>query len=133
MTVGCQQWLFFATQDLAFARSGLKEGFYAHVCYLAQQTVEKAMKGYLVAEGKEYPKTHGLITLHRLMGVDWLDAHLGSIKKLSEFYGPFRYPDTCPGPLPEGLPDIEDAANAAQWATAILTLIESHIEKMLPT
>ena len=47
------RWLKQAENDLEFARLGLREGFFAQVCFLAQQSAEKAVKaiGYL----------HGLI------------------------------------------------------------------------
>jgi HEPN domain-containing protein len=127
MTKQHEQWLYFADQDLAFAKAGLRDGFYAHVCFLSQQAVEKTMKGYLVFQGKIYPKTHGLITLHRLMSVDWLDEHLTAIKILSEFYVPLRYPDTLPGAFPTCLPGKDDAENALAWATDIATSIRAHI------
>ncbi|MBU4314268.1 MAG: HEPN domain-containing protein [Actinobacteria bacterium] len=37
-----KKWIYFAEQDLNFAKSGLKDKFYSHVCFLSQQTVEKA-------------------------------------------------------------------------------------------
>ncbi|MBI5300393.1 MAG: HEPN domain-containing protein [Deltaproteobacteria bacterium] len=122
-----ENWFYFANQDLAFAKGGLRDGFFAHVCFLSQQAVEKSMKGYLVFQGKDYPKTHGLMTLLRLMDVDWLEEHRVSLKRLSEFYVPLRYPDAIAGSLPEGLPDKEDAGDAFEWATAIVETIEAHL------
>lgn len=123
-----EDWFYLAGEDLAFAKVGLKDGFFAHVCFLSQQASEKAMKGYLVFCGKNYPKTHDLVTLHRLMEVKWLEPHLSAIKKLSAFYVPIRYPDAMAGSLPEGLPDKEDAANALQWARDIVDIVESHLK-----
>lgn len=127
MTKPHENWFYYAEDDLAFARAGLKEGFYAHVCFLSQQAAEKAMKGFLVFQGKEYPKTHGLLTLLRLMEVDWLEEHRNSLKRLSEFYVPLRYPDTVAGALPEGLPDQEDAKKAFQAACDIVALIKQRV------
>ena len=123
-----KDWFYMARSDLDFAKSGFNDGFYSHVCFLSQQAVEKSMKGFLVYQGKDYPKTHGLVMLHKLMEVNWLDGQLSAIKKLSEFYVPLRYPDAFPGSLPEGLPDKEDAQNALKWAEVILTTIEKYIE-----
>lgn len=121
-------WLYLAHQDLLFAKAGLREGFYSHVCFLAHQAVEKSMKGYLVSGKNDYPRSHGLVSLHRLMAVNWLDKHLVAIKKLSEFYVPLRYPDAFPGTLPEGLPDKDDATNALQWAESIVAEIQKHLK-----
>lgn len=121
-------WFYLAGDDLAFAKDGLKNGFYSHVCALSQQAVEKAMKGYLVFEGKDYPKTHGLMLLWELMGVSWLDDFIGSLKRLSEYYVPLRYPDAIPGSLPDGLPDKDDASDALGRAQEIVTQIQAHLK-----
>lgn len=118
-----EQWLYFADQDLAFAKAGFREGFYAHVCSLSQQAVEKAMKAYLVWKKQTPPKTHGLLALHRLMGVKWMDTYLPALKRLSEFYLPTRYPDAIAGTLPDGLPDRDDAKQALQWAEAVVQAV----------
>ena len=123
-----ENWFYFVDEDLQFAKTGLKEGFYAHVCFLSQQAVEKAMKGFLVFQKKEYPKTHGLMTLYSLIKVDWLEEDLSAIKKLSAFYSPVRYPDAIAGSLPEGLPDKEDAQKALRWAGEIVQKIKRHLK-----
>lgn len=127
MTKPHDDWFYFAADDLAFAKAGFEDGFYAHVCFLSQQAVERAMKGYLVAQGKKYPKTHDLIDLLGLMGIHWLDSHLSNIKSLSEVYIPLRYPDVVAGPLPERLPGREDAEEMLKAAEKIVQEIQSKI------
>ena len=127
MTEPHERWFYFVDEDLAFAKAGLKSGFYSHVCFLSQQAVERAMKGYLVFCRMDYPKTHGLIGLLRQMKVIGLDEYLSEIKKLSEFYVPLRYPDAIPGSLEKGLPDKEDAQNALKWANQIVEVIKKHL------
>ncbi len=122
-----EEWLEYARNDLAFARDALRDPFYSYVCILAQQAVEKAMKGYLVFLNKSYPRGHGLIELLRLMNVEWLDSHRSSLKKLSEFYVPLRYPDAA-GALPDGPPNETVAVKALQWAEEIVSLIASKIK-----
>ena len=39
-----ERWLRQAENDLAFAQTGLENGFYAQTCFLAQQVGEKAVK-----------------------------------------------------------------------------------------
>lgn len=120
-----EEWFDYAKNDLAFARSALRDPFYSYVCILVQQAVEKAMKGYLVFQGKNYPKTHRLIELFQLIGSPkWFEPHLGGLKTLSEFYVPLRYPDAA-GTLPEGPPNEKVARKALGWAEEIVSLIES--------
>lgn len=120
-----EDWLYMATQDLAFAHAGYRDGFYPSVCCLAQQAVEKAIKAYLVFQGKNYPKKHDLLVLEKLLDVKWLKTYLGPLKKLTEFYIPTRYPDALVGSLPEGLPDKKDAEDALKWADEILEIIQA--------
>jgi HEPN domain-containing protein len=56
-----QLWLNKANEDLTVARLVLEEKFFSHVCFLAQQSIEKALKGYLFAKTGAYPRTHGLV------------------------------------------------------------------------
>lgn len=121
-----EEWFEYARDDLSFAKAGLKDGYFSHVCVLAQQAVEKAMKGHLVFQGKKYPKTHGLLFLLELMDVNWLSDYEGELRKLNEFYVPLRYPDAA-GTLPDGPPTQRVAAKAVAWAERIVTLIESKL------
>ena len=58
-----EEWLDRAESDLRFAQVGMREDFYTHVCFLCQQTVEKALKGYLIFKARKYPRIHLLLDL----------------------------------------------------------------------
>lgn len=58
-----QQWLDRATEDLAVARLVLTEEHTAHACFLAQQSVEKSLKAYLLTKVNRYPRVHKLVDL----------------------------------------------------------------------
>ncbi|RPJ59512.1 MAG: HEPN domain-containing protein, partial [Dehalococcoidia bacterium] len=58
-----KQWLDRATEDLTVAHLVFKEGHIAHVCFLAQQCIEKSLKAYLLAKVNTYPRTHKLVDL----------------------------------------------------------------------
>ncbi len=122
-----EQWLYFAEQDLAFAKAGFEDGFFAHVCALSQQAVEKTIKAYLSAQKIPFPKIHGLLRLRDLMRVRWLEPHVDALKQLSDFYVPLRYPDAMVGSLPTGLPGEPEARRALEWADAICQLIRKHL------
>jgi len=120
-------WLAYADDDLRFARSGLSDGFFSHVCSLSQQAVEKALKGYLLAMGKMYPKTHNLPRLAKLIDESWLDEFEKTIKKMDKFYIPLRYPDAMAGTLPEGAPGKEDAEQALSWADELVGVVRKRM------
>lgn len=114
-----KDWYAYAEDDLKFARVGLREGFYAQVCFHAQQTAEKVLKGFLLFRGKAYPKTHSLTDLVTLIDEDWLTKHIKSLQLLDEFYVPIRYPDAAAGMKPGGPPNERDAREALSWAEEI--------------
>ena len=61
-----QEWLRYSQNDLISAHH-LFENLYPKqseiACYLSQQCVEKALKGYLLFQDVEPPRTHNLIEL----------------------------------------------------------------------
>jgi HEPN domain-containing protein len=65
-----REWRQKADNDLDTAFREILRGNDAHldlVCYLCQQGIEKLMKGALIARRVVPPKTHDLVSLHRLL------------------------------------------------------------------
>ena len=65
-----QTWLRFAEQDLAAARQELENRLAVqprHVCFDAQQAAEKAVKAMCLAQGIDFPFTHDLVRLARML------------------------------------------------------------------
>jgi len=123
------KWVYFAEQDLNFAKSGFKENFYSHVCFLSQQAVEKMCKAFLVFNKLNYPKTHKIIDIinSNVKLVELLKEHVDEIKLLDAFYIPTRYPDGVPGSLPQGLPEKKDAESSLSTAEKIINIIKKEI------
>lgn len=65
-----QHWIDKANDDLLFANAAFRETkFYEHICFLAEQSVEKYIKAYILkTKGKLSTKdrTHNLIYLSNL-------------------------------------------------------------------
>lgn len=129
MTRPHEAWFAMAEDDLNFAKVGLRERFYSQVCFLSQQAIEKALKGYLVHLGKTYPKTHKLIDLYRLCGATFLEPFKNKIKLIDEFYIPTRYPDGIPGGLPNRASNETDANEALKTAEDVMQACLSRIGK----
>lgn len=94
-----RRWLSQAQDDLAFARLGLREGFFAQVCFLSQQAGEKALKALRYLRGDRRVLGHSLVAL-----VDSLADEI-DVRRLRPLaadldlhYVPARYPN--------GLPDL---------------------------
>ena len=54
------RWLSQAENDLEFARTGFREGFYVQVCFLCQQVGEKAVKAIHYHRGRRNVLSHSI-------------------------------------------------------------------------
>jgi HEPN domain-containing protein len=77
----------------------LKQGGYPEIIgYHLHQAIEKHLKGYLIHNGLQPPRTHDLDTLLNLASEfcsDLYDAHIDLCERATRFYLEDRYP---PGP-----------------------------------
>lgn len=92
--------------DLAFAKAAFEDTkFYAHICALCQQAVEKFLKAYIVkTKGKitKQERTHKLIFLAKIckkQKLNLLKDYEESLRLLYEAYIPARYPVPSPKPF----------------------------------
>jgi HEPN domain-containing protein len=124
-----QQWLDKADEDLVVARLVLAEGFYSHVCFLAQQGVEKALKGYLLARTKTYPRTHGLVDLVKQCAAfdPEINRFSSDCSVIDQYYTPSRYPDALAGIGPGALPDRQEAEEVIESADKILQYVTARL------
>ncbi len=93
-----EQWLYKSNRDLRFAKASLdlQEKFYEQIVFHCQQSVEKAVKGFLAHNKKSFTKTHDIGEL--LILVNDLDRVLSklleSTKILTKYAVTIRYPET---------------------------------------
>lgn len=94
------------------------------VCFLAQQSVEKALKGFLVLNDIKPERTHNIIAL-----ADEAKKYLPDIKNyqddivsLNIYYIPSRYPVD-----PTVEYTLDDARSALKIASNLIKLISSKI------
>jgi HEPN domain-containing protein len=91
-----EQWLSKANDDLRFAKAALQleEKFYAQIVFHCQQSVEKALKGFLSYNKIPFPKTHDIRELLNHIGkTDGELVHLlDKTEILSKFAVSIRYP-----------------------------------------
>jgi HEPN domain-containing protein len=92
-----EEWFSISADDLSVAKHCI-ENIYpkklAIACYHAQQSAEKALKGFLVSQRVEPPKTHDLQMLCNLCMTQ--DASFSEIYEVSSKLSPYgsatRYP-----------------------------------------
>ncbi len=123
------KWLKRASQDLRTASNNLKDDpdFLADaICYSCQQAAEKAMKAYLLSQGRKVPNTHDLRYLLQLCrGFDSeIDGLQEAIRELSEYAVEARYPGDNFGDITD-----EDAKRAYEYAGIIVEYVSARISK----
>lgn len=125
-------WFEFAKDDLIVARASLEKEVYNLACFHAHQGVEKMLKGYLSAEGKDIPKTHFIGVLLNLCAEinQEFKNILEKCIKLDDYYIPTRYPDALPGTLPDGLPGKEDAQEAISTLEEAMDFVRKGLAKI---
>ncbi len=96
-----QRWLITAQQDLLAAKSLSENRFYAHACFFAQQSGEKALKALWHLHDRE-PRGSSLVQLVKELPdnseISNTDEWIYRAASLDRYYIPTRYPD--------GLPDL---------------------------
>lgn len=88
-------WVQKAKEDFALAKVIFKEGgFYAHVCLLCQQAIEKYIKAFIVKNKGEPPLIHNLNILAGICKNYHLDLSLyeSELRMLNQYYIPAKYP-----------------------------------------
>ena len=123
------RWLKQAENDLDFARLGLREGFHAQVCFLAQQSAEKAVRavGYLLGERTVLGHSVAVLAERYTEQVAELADLRDQAGILDQYYIPTRYPNGLPGGFPFMAFTEEQATNAIAAAERFLLLASERI------
>lgn len=112
------RWLRYAQEDLETAERLLGSGIPRQVCWLSQQSAEKALKAVLVLLQADFPRTHDLDVLLTLIPDGWaVKADIADLAELSEWAVEARYP----GSWPEAT--NEDAASAVPTARGVFDAV----------
>lgn len=87
-------WLESAVVDLEDARDLYTRGRYHLALFLSHQAVEKALKAYLIGVKRvRPPKTHDLVELLSIAGLQVDSSDAETIAELSPYYTISRYPN----------------------------------------
>lgn len=119
------RWLEQAREDLHWARDLAERGGYHIACFLAQQVGEKALKGFIYAQGEEIVIGHSVERLCHY-AARW-EARFGELVKrwaiLDGFYVATRYPNSIPGSIPARVYTRDAASEAVSLASEIVDLV----------
>jgi HEPN domain-containing protein len=92
------RWLRYAEDDLRAAKTLLAVGPPWIVCYHAQQAAEKGLKALLVRDEIQFPFTHDLRHLQKLLPSHLKSKALGQLSDLVDWAVNERYPGEGPEP-----------------------------------
>ena len=116
-----EEWLLRAERDLALAERALGELpiLGEGAAYHAQQAAEKALKGFLVAYGQPFARTHDLaLLLSDCVAIAPTFSRYQAIAPTLSIYATqFRYPG---GPLEPSEADARDALHVARDIVAFV-------------
>lgn len=137
-----ERWFHQAFYDLKAARWNVEGGFFSTVCFLAQQSGEKALKALLYAKGgrRQALFTHSLVEMvnaAQKLKVGGMDKLITPARALDLHYIPSRYPNGLPGGYPHAFYDRQEAQMAIEAAEQILgvieaVLLEAGLSRILP-
>ncbi|MBN1992366.1 MAG: HEPN domain-containing protein [Anaerolineae bacterium] len=121
------RWLEQAQADLKWTQHLNIEGAYYLVCFLAQQTAEKALKAFLYAQGEELVVGHSVRQLCQRVAKyeERFQQHLDDWAILDSYYIPTRYPNGLPGDIPAHVYNKTAAATALVLAEAVVAQVEA--------
>ena len=121
------RWLRQAENDLGFARTGVREAYYAQACFVCQQVCEKALKSIHYGRlGKRIVHGHSLVELAE--GIPETRPLRESMALLDQYYIPTRYPNGLPGAVPYEVYTRTQAEDALRVCDQVIGLARS----MLP-
>ena len=89
-------WFTRADDYLKWTKDNLKNGNYPLVCFLSQQAIEIAFKGFIYFKDKVPPKTHDLIKVlddAKSLGLEIGEELSEKLDIISDYYFESRYPD----------------------------------------
>jgi HEPN domain-containing protein len=107
------RWLAKADDDLAVARLIRSSSIGAKwaVCFHAQQAAEKAIKGVLVSQGIDFPRSHALDSMAALLAPgDAPGMSRDALALLTPWAVAGRYPEDIPEPSDEQCRSCLEAA-----------------------
>jgi HEPN domain-containing protein len=91
-------WLKQAQGEHKWAQDAFNSGNWALVCFLCQQTSEKALKAIAFSMGVIQVRSHSTYEIAESLGINGELADASRI--LDQYYMTTRYPDALPGGVP---------------------------------
>jgi len=129
-----ERWLKQAEYNLEVAESNLANEFYAAACFMCEQTVQMALKSFLILKTGRSPL--GMHSIQKLAEKSAQFDHkfkevVDFGKVLDRYYIPTRYPDALTSPaVPFETFTMKDARQAFDKSTEIVSYVRNSFEAL---
>ncbi|HAF70315.1 MAG: HEPN domain protein [Acetothermia bacterium 64_32] len=125
------RWLDQAEADIKTARDCLKDGNFYASAFFSQQAAEKALKGFLYAQGYRALITHSVVELLEESAKfdEGFQGLLDYGKELDRHYIGSRYPNFYPSGAPYKFYTQEVAERCLSYAESILGKVKKFLKK----
>ena len=123
-----RRWMQYAKSDLDAAYTLLERGdfFPRQICFLAQQTSEKALKAILIFLEIPFPKTHDLDRIRELIPEGWhVKEKFPQLYDLSIWAVESRYPSDTPDVVEQ------EALETLQLAESVFDAVKAELEQRM--
>ena len=127
------RWWRQSQSDYLFLQRVVDIGKFDTVCFLAQQTAEKALKAYLFYKGEELVFTHSIFRLCS-MASSYNPAFKElreTVKQLDYYYVEARYPNAIEDTIPAEFYNQSDAKQAIDLTGQVILLIRPLLDDLL--
>ena len=122
-----ENWWHQAQIDHSSAETALGNGLFYVCAFLSEQAAQKALKAlYMSKERALAPRTHNLVELGRLVGID--DVLMIELRHLSPHFILTRYPDAAGG-VPADLYDEERGRESVTRSKRVIEWVRNRLEQ----
>ncbi len=126
------RWLEQAEEDLRWAKELAERGGFHIACFLVQQISEKALKGFIYAQGEEIVIGRSIERLCRQANA-WQPQFSEFAKTwtvLDSYYIPTRYPNGLPDSIPARVFTEHAAKEAVRSAQEAVDFVRNEIGRL---
>jgi len=119
-------WFRQAEGEYKWAKDAFDAGNWALVCYLSQQTSEKALKALAFSQGVQQVRSHSTFEIAQSMKINGELAEAARI--LDQYYMTTRYPDALPGGAPCDMFVRSQADEALRLASLFIHRVQAELD-----
>ena len=129
MKATTKEWITAAEDDLLSAKKLVDESRLTNiVAFHCQQCLEKSFKGFIEEKDLSFIKSHDLLRLCDITGIQLPENETIMLETINEVYIDARYPADL-GLMPQGKPTTREALKFIAFTESLFNKIKNQIAK----